>query len=302
VDPGINGRRLRRDDGTEVQKFSAPKAVIMALITDGILRQKLPWTLVLLGVFIALVLELAGVPALPFAVGVYLPLSSSAPIFAGGVVRYLADRWARTADGRARSASESDMSPGVLLSTGYIAGGAIGGILINMLLVNADVSRFLHVWQYRHVAVTQEGPVEEIYRRIAAEELGLPSDAADGDEHPRFKLLVAEIRELNADRLPQYALVPAGTVLKLPRDQSYQVSAATPLGDLSEQSLGSRDQAAGLFDLNSDRLKLPTALPAGAMLRLPQRDATAVWAFAGLAVLLLAVGGEWFFRPGGPGK
>ncbi len=95
VDPGINGKRSRRDDGSEVIRFKAPKAQLMSLITDGILQQKLPWALVLLGVSIAVVLELCGVSSLAFAVGVYLPLSSSAPIFVGGLVRYAADRWVR---------------------------------------------------------------------------------------------------------------------------------------------------------------------------------------------------------------
>src|SRR6185369_15340444 len=89
VDPGINGALKQRDDGTTVTQYNAPKAALMSLIIDGILTQKLPWSLVLLGVAIALVLELAGVPSLPFAVGVYLPLSSSTPIFIGGLARYI---------------------------------------------------------------------------------------------------------------------------------------------------------------------------------------------------------------------
>lgn len=123
IDPGINGTRKHRDDGTEVTKYKAPKAFLMSTIVDGILTHRLPWSLVLLGVAISIVLELAGVPSLPFAVGVYLPLSSSTPIFVGGVIRWLADRLAR------RSEAESEMSPGVLVSSGYIAGGVIGVIL-----------------------------------------------------------------------------------------------------------------------------------------------------------------------------
>lgn len=65
----------------------------MSLIIDGILTQKLPWGLVLLGVSIALVLELCGIASLPFAVGVYLPLSASSPIFAGGMVRWLIEKF-----------------------------------------------------------------------------------------------------------------------------------------------------------------------------------------------------------------
>ncbi|MEK7656239.1 MAG: oligopeptide transporter, OPT family [Elusimicrobiota bacterium] len=127
VDPGINGTEKTRLDGTTVQKYNAPKARLMSLIIDGILTSKLPWGLVLLGVAIALVLELCQVPSLPFAVGVYLPLSSSTPIFAGGVLRWACDRWTR------KSAAESDMSPGVLFSSGYIAGGAIAGIAVALL-------------------------------------------------------------------------------------------------------------------------------------------------------------------------
>lgn len=126
VDPGINGVLDKRDDGTSVVKYQAPKARLMSLIIDGILSQKLPWTLVLLGVFIAIVLELCGISALPFAVGVYLPLSASAPIFAGGLVRWLVDRKMKKKN---QSDAESESSPGVLLSSGLIAGGAIAGIV-----------------------------------------------------------------------------------------------------------------------------------------------------------------------------
>jgi len=133
ADPGINGKRSHRDDGKEVTRFKAPKARLMSLITDGVLTQKLPWSLVLLGVSIAIVLELCGVPSLPFAVGVYLPLSSSTPIFLGGIARYVADRWSRRTAAGPVSETESESSSGVLLSTGYIAGGAIGGVLIAFL-------------------------------------------------------------------------------------------------------------------------------------------------------------------------
>jgi len=144
VDPGINGSVSRRDDGTEVQKYDAPKARLMALITDGILNQKLPWTLVLLGVAIAAVLELCGVPSLPFAVGVYLPLSASTPIFLGGMVRYVVERFRRAGPG---GESESEMSPGVLLSTGYIAGGAIAGVVVAMLSFSDTLPKLLRRWQ-----------------------------------------------------------------------------------------------------------------------------------------------------------
>lgn len=119
IDPAINGRVDTRDDGTKVIKYDAPKATLMALIIDGIMTQKLPWDLVLIGVFIAIVMHLAGVPALAFAVGVYLPLSTSVPIFIGGIVRAAVDGIKKT------PAEESDSSPAVLLASGYIAGGPL---------------------------------------------------------------------------------------------------------------------------------------------------------------------------------
>jgi putative OPT family oligopeptide transporter len=140
VDPGINGTYTERPDGTTVRKFDAPKATLMSYIIKGILDRQLPWGLVLFGVMIAVVLELAGVPSLAFAVGVYLPLSSSTPIFLGGLVRYLVDR-RRAATLAARGIhlnetqliAEGDKSPGVLMASGYIAGGAIAGIVIAFL-------------------------------------------------------------------------------------------------------------------------------------------------------------------------
>ncbi|HKQ52919.1 MAG TPA: oligopeptide transporter, OPT family [Pyrinomonadaceae bacterium] len=135
VDPGINGTQKVRPDGTEVSKFDAPKATLMSYIIKGVLDRRLPWGLVLLGVMIAIVLEMSGIPSLAFAVGVYLPLSSSAPIFIGGMVRWLVDRNLRKRLhhknlSEEQLVAEGDKSPGVLMASGYIAGGAIAGIVI----------------------------------------------------------------------------------------------------------------------------------------------------------------------------
>jgi len=135
VDPGINGQFNTRPDGSEVRKYDAPKATLMSYIIKGILDRQLPWSLVLFGVMISVTLELCGVGSLAFAVGVYLPISSSAPLFVGGLIRWLVDR-KRRRDLREHQLSEEqltaegDKSPGVLLASGYIAGGAIAGILI----------------------------------------------------------------------------------------------------------------------------------------------------------------------------
>lgn len=133
VDPGINGTHRTRPDGTTVNKFAAPKATLMSYIIKGILNRQLPWTLVIAGAMIAVVLEMCAIPSLAFAVGVYLPLSSSAPVLIGGLVRAFVDRHMRRALAhRALSETEliaeTDRSPGVLVASGYIAGGAIAGI------------------------------------------------------------------------------------------------------------------------------------------------------------------------------
>jgi uncharacterized oligopeptide transporter (OPT) family protein len=99
----------------------------MALVTDGILTQKLPWGLVLIGVFLTISIEIMGLQSLPIAVGVYLPISTSASMFAGGVVRWLVERRMRSSE---RSIAEVESGPGVLFSSGLIAGGAIAGIAI----------------------------------------------------------------------------------------------------------------------------------------------------------------------------
>ena len=145
VDPGINGTHKYRPDDSSVDKFAAPKATLMSYIIKGILSRKLPWALVLLGVMIAIVLEMSGIPSLAFAVGVYLPLSSSSPIFIGGMIRWLVDRYLRRKKFRDHKlteeelVAEGDKSPGVLLASGYIAGGALAGIVIAFM---AGVPRF----------------------------------------------------------------------------------------------------------------------------------------------------------------
>jgi hypothetical protein len=163
VDPGINGTRKVRPDGSTVTKFEAPKATLMSYIIKGILTHKLPWALVLLGAMIAIVLEMSGIPSLAFAVGVYLPLSSSSPIWVGGLVRLLVDRYLRVKF-RHKTLSdleltaEGDKGPGVLLASGYIAGGALAGIVIAIMQGSpgrlgerlADLSKNMEEWATAH--------------------------------------------------------------------------------------------------------------------------------------------------------
>lgn len=140
VDPGICGTESQQlsDDGRTVErdtgkKFDAPKARLFSLIINGTLMQKLPWELVLIGVFIAIMMELCGVPSLAFAVGAYLPISTSASIFLGGLVRKWADKRTKLTE------AEQESSPGVLCSAGMIAGGAIVAILSCALLYPTTV-------------------------------------------------------------------------------------------------------------------------------------------------------------------
>ena len=129
ADPGIGGRMTRDSEGREIKKFSPAQPQIFATLIKGIMDQKLPWGLFMLGAVLAIVIQLAGASALAFAVGVYLPLATTLPIFVGGVLRWAVDR------ARRLSAEESETSPGTLMSTGLIAGGSLAGIIIALLRV-----------------------------------------------------------------------------------------------------------------------------------------------------------------------
>ncbi len=107
-------------------RYAAPQATLMATIIKGLLAQDLPWALVFLGMFISVVVELCGVGSLSFAVGAYLPLSTTAPIWVGGLMKALADRLTGKKD-------ESEISSGMLYSTGLVAGGSLTGIAIALL-------------------------------------------------------------------------------------------------------------------------------------------------------------------------
>ncbi len=152
ADPGINGVHTVRPDGTKATKFNPPQATLMAYIIKGILSRELPWGLVLFGVMITLVLELVRLPSLAFAVGVYLPLSSSSPIFIGGMIRLLVDRFVRDKYKNSNLTeeqliAETDKSPGVLMASGYIAGGAIAGIVIAFMAgVLTDFDQKIQSW------------------------------------------------------------------------------------------------------------------------------------------------------------
>ncbi len=112
----------------------APQATLMSTIITGLLNQNLPWGLVLVGIFIAITVELCGVHSLSFAVGLYLPIATTAPIFAGGLVRAWVDRATRV--------EESELGAGTLFSSGLIAGGSIAGILFAILVGTGTIDPF----------------------------------------------------------------------------------------------------------------------------------------------------------------
>jgi uncharacterized oligopeptide transporter (OPT) family protein len=123
LDPATGEPRYRREDGIGAGKLRAPQAKLMSVVIDGLLTHKLPWPLILLGAAIAIFMELLGVRSLTFAVGVYLPLAATMPVYLGGLVRKLADKVYR------RAPDAEDEPQGTLFSSGLIAGAAMLGIL-----------------------------------------------------------------------------------------------------------------------------------------------------------------------------
>jgi uncharacterized oligopeptide transporter (OPT) family protein len=115
------------DNGEDAPNaFGAPQPRLFANIIEGMLEGTLEWDLIITGALIAVALELCGVSALPVAVGMYLSLASSMPIFIGGMVRLLADRMR----GKPKTDTEAETSPGMLLASGYIAGGTLCGLIV----------------------------------------------------------------------------------------------------------------------------------------------------------------------------
>jgi putative OPT family oligopeptide transporter len=121
-------------------EFPAPQGTLMATLIKGLLSLNLDWIYVLAGAFIAVTIELCGVKSLSFAVGLYLPLSTTLPIFAGGAIKGISDwRAAR----RGESTEESELGGGSLFATGLVAGGALMGVIVAILNVVPSINRFL---------------------------------------------------------------------------------------------------------------------------------------------------------------
>ncbi len=118
------------------EKFAAPQATLMATLIKGLLSFNLDWNFVLVGVFLAVTMELCGIKSLSFAVGAYLPLSTTLPIFAGGALKGFVD-W--NAKRKKLKTEDAELGKGSLFATGLVAGGALAGVIVALLTVDDDV-------------------------------------------------------------------------------------------------------------------------------------------------------------------
>ena len=120
-------------------KFPAPQGTLMATLIKGLLSFNLDWQFVLVGSFLAVTVELCGVSALSFAVGAYLPLSTTLPIFVGGAIKGISDKVAKR---KGEKVESSELGKGSLFATGLVAGGALAGVIVALLSVNDNVFNF----------------------------------------------------------------------------------------------------------------------------------------------------------------
>ena len=122
LNPATGRVELQWIQGIGSQDAPAPQARLMSVVINGILNRRLPWHLVMLGVFLVVAVELLGIRSLSFAVGSYLSIGTTAAIFCGGIVRWLVERGAKTK-------TDDEASPGALYASGLIAAGGIMGLL-----------------------------------------------------------------------------------------------------------------------------------------------------------------------------
>jgi hypothetical protein len=129
--------------GIGSDKAPAPQARLMATVISGILNQRLPWRLVLMGVAMVIAVEILGIRSLAFATGLYISIATTAAMFAGGLVR-----WAVEASMKEKQEGDSEASPGALYSSGLIAAGGIFGLLgiIINLLQDPEIANHVPGW------------------------------------------------------------------------------------------------------------------------------------------------------------
>lgn len=136
--PDMRAMGIEHAIGSE--RYSAPQATLMATLAKGILSFNLDWQFVIVGVFIAVMIELCGIKALAFAIGLYLPLSTTLPIFIGGAIKGLVD-W--KAERNKEPKADDDLGKGSLFATGLIAGGALAGVVVALLSVDDSIYKGL---------------------------------------------------------------------------------------------------------------------------------------------------------------
>ena len=112
-------------------QLPAPQASLMKMVVEGVMGGTLPWSLIIIGAFIAIVVEILGIPVLAFAIGLYLPIHLSTPIMVGGAIKWLVEKRKYSSDAERKEASDR----GVLYSAGLIAGEGIIGILLAVFAV-----------------------------------------------------------------------------------------------------------------------------------------------------------------------
>lgn len=134
--------------GDSVQ-LPAPQATLMKLVVEGVMGGTLPWGLVFCGIFIAIVIEVLGLPILPIAIGLYLPIHLSAPIFVGGILRACFEK-KKAANEKEEKEKKDSIDRGVLYSSGLIAGEGLVGITLAVLAIipyskNKSVADFINL-------------------------------------------------------------------------------------------------------------------------------------------------------------
>ena len=139
-DPATGEIEIQWVQGIGSAQAAAPQARLMATVISGILNQRLPWRLVFLGVFLVIAVELLGIRSLPFAVGSYISIATTMAMFAGGLVRWLAERGTEE-----KSGAESEVSPGSLYASGLIAAGGVFGLLAIIINLLQDPELSKHV-------------------------------------------------------------------------------------------------------------------------------------------------------------
>lgn len=137
--------------------YSAPQATLMATLIKGILSFNLDWQFVLVGVAIAIVMELCGIKALSFAIGIYLPISTTLPIFIGGAIRGIVDRVHKKRSAGVDTGEEEDLRKGNLFATGLVAGGALAGVIVAFMQASPAASAGLQKVNAEHRLVRSIG-------------------------------------------------------------------------------------------------------------------------------------------------